>query len=1115
MKKKAINLAQAPMAIKRVLFAFLFFSVWAAPNVGATHSLIGENVSEKQVLQDGKQTVKGSVVDSKNEPLIGVSVKVVGASVGTVTDVDGNFSLSVPGTNAVLEFTYVGYVPQKVKVGSNTSINVTLVEDSQTLSTVVVTALGMSREKKSLGYAMTEVSGDDIARANVVNPIGGLQGKVAGVQINMGTSGPQSASRILIRGNTSLGTNNQPIFIIDGVFMDNSAVSGTEWGAQMDFGNEIKNLNSDDFESVSVLKGAAATALYGSRAASGVILITTKKGKKGEGLGVNVSHSMMWDDVYKFPDIQNQFGPGTTTVWGLNPDGTENRSTTETANFGPRFDGLPYTRNGKEFIFSAKPNNIKQMYQTGNFLNTNVAVQGGDDKSTFRASYSFLQSNGTTLNNHFKRNSFSINASRDISSRLKADVGVAWARSDSKNPTYQGGGKSPIYDFMYSVPRDYDTGYWLQNYKSAKGDGWNSEDPYEYSRTIWDYLENNYTQLEDNIRGNAKLDFKLTNWLSLKLMGDFNKLFTDYERKILATGKSNYDGSEYQLITNRKDQYKLTAMLSAFHKLDNVNINGSAAIEQWDTRSEYHKSYTQGGLRVPGVFDISNSVKASTQEARLNYDRKRINSIYAFVNMDWKSQVYLDITGRNDWSSSLMYTDGSGTVSYFYPSIGSSWIITETFRNSLPEVLSFAKVRASYAIVGNDTRPYLTSIGYYKLNSDPIYSNPLNNQEYPHYEFDASEQRNLALKPEKQHSIELGTDIKFFNNRLGLDLAWYKTNTKNQILALAVANETGVGSRWVNAGNIQNQGVEISLTGTPIETKDWRWDVTATYTKNNNKIIALTDGVDKYSIEYNGMDAYAYATVGGSYGDIYTPYAFTRNKDGEKILNANGSWKRAGEQTKIGSLQPDFLAGLVTTVNYKSFGLNIILDARYGGDIMSGSYNYGSASGTLKHTLYGRTTENGGLARTLTDGTGRIVNDGMIPDGVFDSGVTIGGKDVSGMSYKAAYDAGLVDPISAYDYYQNLFSWGTGIREASLFECSYIAVREISLSWNVPKKWLDRAKVQNVMLSVVGRNLGYLYNSLPDNINPEGLSTNRSTQFVENGGSAYTRSLGFKINVGF
>lgn len=1099
------------MKVCKSASAFLFATAMAIP-VAAANSDSGNNESARVDSFSQSSSVSGVIIDHSG-PIIGASVIVKGTTNGTISDLDGKFTLTNLKKGDIIQVSYIGYLDYEVVFNGQTSLKIELKEDTQTLEEVVVTALGMNREKKALGYAMTEIGGDEIAKVNSVNPINGLQGKVAGVQINMGAGGPQSANRIVIRGNSSLGVNNQPIFVIDGIIMDNTVTNNTEWGSTQDFGNDIKNLNADDFESVSILKGAAATALYGSRAANGVVLITTKKGKSGEGIGVSVSHSMTWDKMYDTPDIQHEFGPGTTTAWELNPDGTQNRVVNETRNFGPAFDNLPYTQSGYEMLYADRPDNIKQMYQTGKYMNTNIAVQGGDEKSTFRVSYSHLKSNGTTFNNDYERNSLSANATRQLSKRLKAELGVTWVNSSSNNPTYQGGGKSPNYDFLYAVPRTYDTEFWLQNYKSAKGDGANAEDPTGYTKTIWEYLENNHSQKEDNIRGNLKIDFMITDWLSLKLMGDMNKLYTNQEHKVLATGNSNYDGAGYQIYKTGKDQYKVTAMLNANHHFGDFGVNGSIAAEQWDTNTNYQYGWTVGGLRIPGKYDLTNSMNTPQYQMRNNDARKRINSIYAFVNLDWKGQLFLDVTGRNDWSSALIYTDGSGNISYFYPSVSASWIMTETLRGKLPEFISFAKLRGSYAVVGNDCTPYLTSIGYYKISDNVTYQNPITGAQYPEYIFDSNELRNLNLKPERQTSVEFGLDMRFLNNRLGFDLAWYKTNTKNQILALSQASETGMASRYINAGNIQNSGIELTVNATPIETKDWSWDMSLNVTHNKNKIISLTEGLDKYRIEGGGFDMVAYATVGGAYGDIYTAYSFARNEKGEKLLDESGAWKRSGTQEKVGSIQPDFLGGFSTTLRYKDFSLSAVLDARFGGDIASLSYNYGMYSGTLKSSLYGRTQEYGGLKRTLEDG--RVVYDGMIPDGVFDQGIIINGMDVSGMSYKEAYEKGIVEPVAASQYYDNLYSWGTGIREAAVMKCSWIALREIALNWNMPKKWYSSVWIENVSMGLSVRNVGYLYNSLPDNIHPEGLPSNRSSAFVEGGGPAYTRSYGFNINVTF
>jgi len=1058
------------------------------------------------------RTVKGIVTDETGFPVIGANVIQKGVPTnGGTTGLDGDFTISLP-PNATIVVSYIGYITQEVNVGNNLTVNIQIKEDSQALSEVVVTALGMTRDKKALGYAMTELKGDDLLKSNVANPITALQGKVAGVQIDMGTAGPQSSQRILIRGNTSLSGNNQPIFVIDGIIIENDIKIGDKF--DRDFGNDIKNLNFDDFETVSVLKGAAATALYGSRASNGVILITTKKGKKGGGLGISVSHTQIWDKPYKYPDFQNEFGMGSYPLWPIGSDGQISRNIAPGVNFGPRYDYQPYTVNSiYDGIFQPYKNNLSELYETGRTLNTNVAISGGSDKSTFRFSYSNRQDDGLTPNNEFDRNTLALNVTHDISRIVSAEAGFTYVNTDARNPTYQGGDRSPVYDFAFSVPRDYDTKYWKKNYWSANRDGYNGDDPFGYSGTLFDFYENNEYQKENTYRGYLNVNFKITDWLKVTLKGDMNNVYKKYEKKTLATDKTDFKGAAYVLNEDQRNQYKLGGMINAVKQFGDFSFNGTLGIERYDDEQSYHKSKTNNGLRVPGVFELNNSVDPATTEAYSKIKRRRINSIYALISTDWRGQVFLDLSGRNDWSSTLRYVNGTGNVSYFYPSVSASWLLTETFREKIPQVISFAKLRASYAITGKDTDPYLiTDPGTYKYYNS-FKDDYFGGGTYPYFEFANKNLGALNLKPEQTYAIEFGFDYRMFNNRFGIDLAYYKTNSKNQIMELATSSETGVENRIINAGDIENQGFELLITGTPIQTKDWNWDISLTLTKNENKVKKLYPGVTKYQLGTGHSETEAWATEGGAYGDIYSSNAYKRDENGNILLNAAGTWLRSGTSEKIGSLQPDLLGGINTSLTWKGFTLGAIIDARFGGDIFSGSYNYGMAGGVLKSTLRGRIQEYGGLERTLPDG--RTVYDGMIPEGVFEPGVVKNGVDVSGMSYQDAYDKGLVDPISAYTYYRYKYDWANGIREASMHKLSWIALREISLYWNIPTKWLSKVFISNASLGLTIRDVGYLYNSLPDDIQPEGLKSNASWEYVETGGSVFSRKYGITLNLNF
>ena len=1067
-------------------------------------------------------TITGTVTDAVGATVPGVNVMVKGTSTGVVTGSDGKYSIAVPNRDAVLVFSFMGYATEEIAVSNRQIIDVVLHEDAMALGEVVVTALGMARDKKALGYAITEIKGDEIARSNTVNPINAMQGKVAGVQINMGAAGPQSSQRILIRGNTSLAANNQPIFVVDGVIVENEWTKTGGW-EDRDFGNALKNLNSDDFESVSILKGAAATALYGSRASNGVILVTTKKGKKGEGLGISFSHTQQWEKVYRFPDYQNEFGMGTTTVWTKNADGSDNRTISTGKSFGPAFDGLPYTvtnPNGNAYngVYQAYPDNGYAWYQTGRYINTNLAVSGGTDRSTFRFSYSNLNSTGISLNNNFKRNNFLLNASHDISRLITAQAGFNYVQSNALNPTYQGDRLSPVYDLSYSVPREYDAEYWKQNRWSPNHDAPNNiNDPWGLASRFFEYMENNHNQMEENYRGYLNLIFNFTDWLAFTVKADMNRTYTKNERKRWASydAMRNYSGSQYWLNESQNLQYKGTAMLTATHKVNDFSFSASLGAERFHADRSFHNSTTNNGLRAPGVFELNNSVNAATTDAYARINQRRINSVYGFINADWKGQVYLDVTGRNDWSSTLRYADGSGNVSYFYPSLSASWLLTETFKGQFPEIISFAKLRASYAIVGNGCDPYqITDPGSFQYRA--TYTDTyFGTGQYAYFEFANNNLGAPNLQPEKQHSIELGFDFRMFQNRLGVDFAYYKTNTRNQILTLPTSSETGVTNRIINAGDIQNQGIELLLTGTVIKNTDWMWDLSFTYTLNKNKIVELYPGVTKYQLR-GGSDIEAWATSGGAYGDLYSSYAYKRNDKGEKLLDQSGQYLRSNTSIMIGNSLPKFLGGLATNLRWKSLEFHAVLDSRFGGQIWSGSYNYGMSSGVLKSSLTGRTKEYGGLEREVSATDNRKVFDGMIPEGVFQpNSKAPNGTDISGMTYQKAYDQGLLPPLSASAYYDNLYNWGRGIREAAVTDISWVAVRELSLFWNVPKKWTQNVFIKDASIGFSVRNVGYLYNSLPDHIHPEGLRSNHSAEFQESGGAVYSRNYAIKINLNF
>lgn len=459
----------------------------------------------------------------------------------------------------------------------------------------------------------------------------------------------------------------------------------------------------------------------------------------------------------------------------------------------------------------------------------------------------------------------------------------------------------------------------------------------------------------------------------------------------------------------------------------------------------------------------------------------------------------------------MMFSDGFGNVSYFYPSIGSSWVISETFRGRMPHFMSFARARASYAIVGSDTGPYtITNPGAFRFMTS-FEDTRFGTGRYPVFGFVNSYATSRDIQPEMQHAIELGFDVRFLNNRIGLDATYYRTNTRNQIIWLSTPASMGITRRLINAGNIQNQGVELLLTGTPVRRRDMSWDLGLNFTRNRNTVVDLYDGMERYQLGGGANDVTAWATAGGVFGDIYTNFAFLRDDEGRKLLNASGGYVRAGTPTRVGNFQPSFLGGFTSDFRWRNFGFHVVIDSRFGGHIYSSSFNEGMWFGNLQSSLPGR-PGHGGLPRNIsTEENPRIVYDGVIPNGV----TILDGRDVSGMSFQEAIDRGWITPISAASYYFNRYSWGSGIREASILDLSWVALRELSFTYDLPRSWTERLHLQGAAIGLTMRNVAYLYNSLPDNIHPEGLRSASAVEFREGGGNVFARTVGVRLNVTF
>ena len=1088
--------------------------------------------------------VTGSVVDSQTkETLPGVSVIVQGTKVASITDANGKFSITAtPGTTLV--FTYVGYTAVQLPAEANmvVSMEATIKE----LGELVVTALNISRPKKALGYAISEVKGSELAQSSTISPVVALQGKVSGVEVARSDGGSFGAARITIRGNSTLRSNNQPIFVVDGVIIDNELSGGSEWGG-VDWGNKLKNLNADDFESVSVLKGAAAAALYGTRGLNGAVVITSKKGRARKGIGVNFSQTMNVKKVYGGPNFQNVYGEGLMAGYDQgNPNKFDNitpfplnsakepqllGSDVTPISYGHKMDGSRVKDyEGNWITYDPQPNNFVNAFETGMYSNSYVSLDGGNENSTFLLSGTNTYEKGIVPRNDFNKNAVFTKITHKLNKYIHVELGMNYTISDAYNPPSPGFASRFIDN---DIPRNYNTNVNKHNYRAANG-GLPSRDNGDpgYTRPANDMWfstwENTAKHTEESMRINGRINTTITDWFNISLEGYVDNYYIKSEEKQLGTGYAN-TGGLYSLGHSRSNQASGKILLNFAKDLTpDIKSNLSAGGELWKTINSYSSAATKDGLLVPGTYTISNSKNAAVADGGYNSGRQ-INSAYFFGETSWKDQLYISYTGRNDWASTMTYANGSGNNSYFYPSISGAWLFTETMKGKVPAWFQFGKLRLAYAQTGNDFNPYSINSGFTRGGTLKNAAGDL-----PFFGYDSNTVPNPNLKPERKKAVEFGLNTTMFNNRISLDVTYYKENTFNQIVSLPVPTETGAYTNTINAGNIQNKGIEVELKTTPIKTSSFKWNLDMMYTRNRGKIIDLAPGQTEYildgSYNYGNTRVASVAIVGGAYGVLMSdskPKVYTNAtnandpKNGKTILVYNASQRaaympRSYVVEKVGDMNTNFFGSFTNTFTYKNFYLRALIDVKIGGDVSSYSGRYGAAYGLLQSTMYGRDAENGGITWTSTkDGTGATYHDGIIPDGVFAVGVIVDGNAVGGMTYQEAYDKKLVEPEHASTWHFKTNTWGAGvINEHVLMENSYIGIREVVLGFDVPSNICKKIKLANLSIQFVGRDLGFLYNTMTDNINPFSIRSNRAGAASEWGVVPYNRTYGITFKVG-
>lgn len=1094
---------------------------------------------------------KGKVIDESGRPIIGASIIIKGTKTGTISDIEGCFSLGNMNKGQILEISCIGYETAEVIFkDNNSSLQIIMKEDSKLLDEVVVTALGMKREKKALGYAITELKGESL-NANAINPVSALQGKVAGVQITQSDGGLFGSNKILIRGASTLNKNNQPIYVVDGIILDNSIHEGSaDWNPNsQDFGNELKNLNPQDFETVTVLKGAAATALYGSRGMNGAVVITTKGGQKSKGLGIQVSQSVGFDVITQIPRLQNSYGEGTLSgyvdikgqsvynnlAFFINDEGK--RSIKELAGsfgWGPTYDNMDIIYfDGSVRPYKAHPDNYRRAYRTGINNTTNVAITGGNDKTSFYASIGYKYATGTTFNNTFERLNLLTKASHKITDKVNLEAGLAFANSKPRNAQINIG----EYFINTTFSRSYDIADKMK-YKGEHGGIANTQYGDKYGnlpgKSLWWHIfENNFTRKETSVRPNLKLTMEITPWMTSVTEASLNYYFIRFESKMPGEGYEN-EGGSYALGNETKEQTNFNTSLNFHKQFGDFEVHGFLRGEYYQSFVQSQSMSTNGGLVARNKFFINNSVKDISYSGIIGGEKKILSVAYQ-AGFSWKDMIFADITGRQDRSSALVYADGHGTYSYFYPSVSGSWIVSNSFKKHLPQWISFAKIRGSWAQVGNDTDPYIINPSYIlntaTNNTEKIYGKEISNTAY-----------SSNLRPERKNSIEFGIDWRFFENRIGIDATYYKENTTDQIMKIEVPEESGIKHQYINAGNIQNSGVEIALNTVPVRKENLEWNLNFTYTRNRSKIISLHKNVANY-IELSGSPSYgnfrvgSVAKVGGEYGLLLTDSAIEKDPvSGMNVIDYHPKmhaayYVRSGNVQTMGSINPDFLGSLSSSLRYKNLTVSVSLDARFGGYVASYGSHYGTAYGFTAASLKYRDKAHGGVEYTSRWDNLKY-EDGVIPDGIFKTGTKISqpdgttyivktGQFSSGETFRELSDKKLIDPTHAnnWHYINNKWVYAStkmGVVTDEWFtKLNYIALRDVTISYTLPSKFVNKIGAKGLTLSASGHNLCYLLNTMPNGENPESVRGTAAHEFRIRSFDGVTANFIFSINASF
>ena len=1084
------------------------------------------------------KTIKGMVRDVTGEPLIGASVIEKGTNNGVITDVDGNFTLTVPA-DATLSIAYMGYATREIHLAKRKKqgdLRVTLREDSQQLKEVVVTAMGIKKDTKRLGYAVSTIESDEIVKAGATNFASAMYGKAPGIRITQTQGGSAGAVSINVRGLTSITGNNQPLIILDGVPIRNGGTGKSTDFAE--FGNDgqirsngLVDINPEDIESVSVLKGASATALYGSEAANGAVVITSKRAKSGK-LTVDFTAQVTANLPAYLPKVQTVYGPGrynteysdyekqTGGFYQRTMNGESYRSLYNTTmSFGPKYDGsdVLYWDGKMRPYLPATDNPWKELFRTGWNQTYNLAISQGTETSSNRFSYTFMGETPNSLTGSFTKHNFKLTGSYKPARTLNIEYSLNYIVQDVKDRPQTSlnlyGSFSNMFSSFMDIPylkQSYVTSLGYRNTYAGGDATLTPDESWAYdpgylngvSNMLWNMYHHHSKETENRLIGMIRPTWQITNWLSLRaqLSTDITdtKQTLEYETE---RPNSLYDPSgSFQNINRRYDIVYGDVMLNFNYNIRRFDI---AATLGWTGRYENMNNMrvsTNGGLVTENWFDLN----ASRYTASSTLQRMELlkTGYMGTLSLGWDNYLFLELTGRQERSSTLK------DQSFFYPSANLSFLFSNAFR--MPAWWNHGKLRLSYGVVGNAPETYAANI-IYEQGSDNGFT----------WNYVPSSWGNANIRPEKKYEYEIGFESKFLNNRLGFDVSYYNNRVKDQILSTPQPSTSGVKYVLMNVGEVANEGWDISVSATPVLTKNFRWDLTANYGIYRNKVVKLADGVPYLEISnIGGGGAKIQAVEGRPMGDIYVQVP-QMNENGEYLVSDKGLYMNQTELQRVGNINPDGVGGLFSSFSYKNIFLDFSIDFRIGGDVINEMYQYSTASGLTPESLQFRDTEHGGLSYYYPGNN----NASGVP-------VQVDPSLGAGPNGETVYHDGVILPgvvastgekntriIPAGYYYNQTYNWGTQPEQLtyrhSVFDNSYVKLRELTIGYQFPEKLISKLGMTWLSVSVFGRNLFYFYKALKNYDAESSVGTSWASQAVVGGSTTATRNFGVSLRASF